>query len=117
MADKQPKWQADFKLVSNQFTHPKLVELEMELALQPIYLTTASQSRAAAYLKAAIASGWIAAPETSTTMVEEGGKTRRVYFYDGQEVGSDAGLHPGKIRWLGNQIVLAYQQSTDIPPN
>lgn len=107
MAESLHDWQKEFKLKEN------LVELDVEniekyLIEFPRY--TLKQAGAAASLKAAIAAGWVVSPDCEVGEFE--GEKR--YFYNKQNIDE---MHPGAVRWLGDQIDKLYRDVTAIPKN
>ena len=100
-------WQKGFKLKKN------LVELDIEnlekalIEMPRIALTNTAR---ASKLKAAIAANWVVEPQCEVGNFE--GEKR--YFYDGKNIDD---MHPGAIRWLGDQVEDAYVEATEIPKN
>jgi hypothetical protein len=87
--------------------------LELELVRVPgnyLMLGKAS-SRMAAYLKAAIASGWIVEPETE---VKDEGKDKRLYLLDGVDVDD---MHPRACYAAGKVISDLMDEFTSVDPN
>lgn len=90
--------------------------LEMELIKIPgsyLMLRNAS-SRMAAYLKAAIATGWIVEPETATRQVTEGKSTRTEYLLDGVDVDE---MDPRDAYRAGHAVSELYDSFTTLDPN
>lgn len=100
-------WQKQFKLKEN------LVEIDvekLEYALAEMPRIVAGNAYRGTMLKSAIASGWIEQPATEVGEFEE----EKRYFYDGRNVDE---MHPGAVRWLGDQIDKAYSTATEVPKN
>jgi hypothetical protein len=107
MTDKLHDWQKEFK-VKEGLVELDIESLEKELMLMPrLALTNTAR---ASKLKAAIAAGWIVSPACEVGDFE--GKKR--YFYNGQNIDE---MHPGAVRWLGDQIDDIYDEATQIPKN
>ncbi len=91
------------------------VELfEMELIGLPARLTISSSSKFGAELRAAIGAGWIVSPATSKRTIEEGGKKRTEYVFDGVPVDD---MHPAIVWKIGKEVDAIYERCTVIDPN
>jgi len=108
--EKLHAWQKDFTLKD------PLLEIDVENLERAImdfpYATLRAAGitnlAAAATLKSAIAADWIVAPECEVG--EFDGQKR--YFYAGKDIDE---MHPGAVKWLGNQIDAAYTAVTFVP--
>lgn len=68
-------------------------------------------------LKAAIEAGWIEAPEAKTGQFSANGisvTAGKHYFLGGEDVDD---MHPGKVRWYGQQVARVYNRAVEAPPN
>jgi hypothetical protein len=107
MAEKLHDWQKEFKVKGN------LIQLDVERLESVLYTfprRTLIYTGAGATLKAAIEAEWIEAPPCEMGDFE--GEKR--FFYNGQNVDD---MHPGAVKWLGQQIDDAYLEVTQIPKN
>lgn len=77
-------------------------------------LAIVSASRYGAELRAAIGAGWILQPETSKRTVEENGKKRTEYLFNGVIVDD---LRPALVWKIGREIDLLYEKVTTFDPN
>lgn len=77
-------------------------------------LAIASASRYGAELRAAIGAGWIVSPETGKRTIEENGKKRTEYLFDGVPVED---LKPSLVWKIGKELDALYEQAITIDPN
>lgn len=85
--------------------------------MRTIGMTVDTSIESEHHLKAAIKAGWIESPlcEIATVSPNGTGKQTTRYFFAGQNVDE---MHPGKVRWYGRQVNVAYQKAVEIPdPN
>lgn len=87
--------------------------------MRTIGMTVDASIESEHHLKAAIKAGLIEAPTWEVATVHAngatGGKQTTRYFLAGENVDE---MHPGKVRWYGKRINLAYQKAVEIPdPN
>lgn len=109
-------WQEAFT-IKGDLREKDVTALERAAASLPHIILSATNSYAEAYLCAAIEAGWIVSPECSYEEVkrkDENGRmvTERRYTYDGRDVGD---IHPGAVRWLGQQVIGRYNEVTVVP--
>jgi len=100
-------WQKEFKLKQD------LVELDvekLEKALLTMPRMALTNTAKASKLKAAIEAGWVEKPATEVGDFE--GDKR--YFYNSENIDD---MHPGAVRWLGDQVDAAYNAAVEIPKN
>lgn len=111
-----PKWASDFKIIS-PLPSGKIIDLEQELIFAARTLfANGSFTEKAVYLKAAIGAGWIESPAAEKleikTVVDGKENIRYEYKVDGEDVDD---IHPGKVSYMGEQVVSAYEVATAIP--
>ncbi len=109
-------WQEEFTIKSD-LVERDITTLERAAASIPHIILSATNSYSEAYLCAAIEAGWIVSPECRYEEVkrkDENGRmvTDRRYIYGGRDVGD---MHPGAVRWLGQQVIGRYNEVTAVP--
>jgi len=113
--DELHPWQAAFTIKAD-LREKDVVALEKASTAIPHIILAGTNSYVEAYLCAAIEAGWIEAPETrfeEVTLKKDGRKvTQKRYFYADKDV-SD--MHPGAVRWLGEQVIGRYNEVTAVP--
>lgn len=85
--------------------------------MRSIGMTVDSSIESEHHLKAAIKAGWISNPVCEIAVMSPNGTGKQTtrYFFAGENVDE---MQPGKVRWYGRQIQLAFQTAVEIPdPN
>lgn len=100
-------WQKEFK-IKQDLVESDIEALEKELLAMPRMALT--NTAKASKLKAAIEAGWVEEPATEVGEFEK----KKRYFYNGQNVDD---MHPGAVRWLGDQVDTKYNEAVEIPKN
>ena len=108
------EWQNEFELKS-ELLQADFEKFEQQLFDMPRVLLLQrgkSSLSSGAMLRAAIAGGWIIAPECE---VLKDRKDQRKYFYAGKNVED---MHPAAVDWLGAQIDTIYNEiKSQVPKN
>ena len=100
-------WQKEFKL-KQDLLESDVEKLEKAMLTMPRFALT--NTAKASKLKAAIEAGWVLEPATEVGDFEK----QKRYFYKGQNIDD---MHPGAVRWLGDQVDSLYNEITEIPKN
>lgn len=114
MAKNLPQAQLPVYEIKADLRQGDVERFEMELIGLPARLTISSSSKFGAELRAAIGAGWIVSPETSKRTVEENGKKRTEYVFDGTPVDD---MNPAIVWKIGKEIDATYEACTVLDPN
>ncbi|MCA9366861.1 hypothetical protein KC887_01185 [Candidatus Kaiserbacteria bacterium] len=110
------EWQQEFAIKADLYERD-VTALERAAASIPHIIISATNSYNEAYFCAAIEAGWIVSPQCQFEEVkrkDDNGRvtTERRYIYGDKEVGE---MHPGAVRWLGQQVIGRYNEVTAVP--